>query len=574
MVSCGYPMGGVSLRIVDEEKRRLPERRVGEVVVKSPALFGGYYGRPEETAAAFDRDGWFYTGDLAYLAGGQLFICGRKKDLIISGGRNIQPHHLEGLAQEVLGRYCRYTVAFGLPDVQLGTELPVLVCEMRQRPTEEEAGRWREAIQEQVMASFQLHLHDIGWVEPGWIVKTTSGKINRTACRQKYVAERPNPKPQIPNSKDQSANSSPAVSGGAGTPLERQLGRIWEEVLGVRPVSSEDNFFKLGGDSLAAVRLFNEIERTMGYQVPPAVLFQAPTVVELAGFLRQQRVSLAHGSLVPMRPEQDGGGRPLLFCVHALFGSVFFFYDLVHHLGADQPVYGLQMVGREQGGAADETIAGMAARYVSEIRLVQPEGPYFLCGYSLGGVIAFEMARQLEGVGQQVALVALLDTCASDLPGYGGPGLPWGTFVRQRIWSLKKSAGRAWREKSLPRLWLKRGRPAAGDELMLQEIGAMEAADEQIRSVPDYVKEAVTVNLAAFRSYVPKVYSGKVTLFRAMDKPVESFDRVSYGWGALAAGGVEVVEVAGTHLNLVREPHVRELAARLRECIGGGGSDA
>ena len=176
--------------------------------------------------------------------------------------------------------------------------------------------------------------------------------------------------------------------------------------LGRRPVGIRDNFFELGGHSLLAVRLFAIIERQLGKKLPVTTVFQGATVEQLAAVLRQQAAAGPQSSLVAI---QAGGTKRALFLVHPAGGQVFPYVHLAQLLGPDQPCYGLQSRGLEAGQEPHARIEDMAAHYIQAIQTVQPKGPYLLGGWSMGGVVAFEMALQLHAQGQRVALLAMLD---------------------------------------------------------------------------------------------------------------------------------------------------------------------
>ena len=191
IISCGPPMPSAQLHIVDAAGTVLPERAVGELLVQSPMLFEGYYKQPDETARAMNG-GWFHTGDLGYLSGGELFICGRTKDLIIVAGRNIHPLQHEEIAESVMGPHGRFAAAFGITNTSLGTETPIVVCEMRHLPDQAEQARIQQQIRDQARRALEVFVADVKFVGPGWVVRTTSGKINRGANREKYLSD-PNP---------------------------------------------------------------------------------------------------------------------------------------------------------------------------------------------------------------------------------------------------------------------------------------------------------------------------------------------------------------------------------------------
>lgn len=188
--------------------------------------------------------------------------------------------------------------------------------------------------------------------------------------------------------------------------LEYQLTKIWEEVLNIPSISIEDNFFDLGGHSLLAVKLFSQVEKRFGKSLPLALLFQAPTIKKLASLLHDSGWSPNWSSLVPIQPY---GSKPPFFCVHPGGGNVLYYSDLAKHLGLDQPFYGFQAQGLDGISEPYTKIEDMASHYIQDMQKIQPEGPYLLGGFCLGGTIAFEMAYQLQLQGKEVALLALMD---------------------------------------------------------------------------------------------------------------------------------------------------------------------
>jgi thioesterase domain-containing protein/acyl carrier protein len=181
---------------------------------------------------------------------------------------------------------------------------------------------------------------------------------------------------------------------------------VWQEVLGVAQVGVEDNFFEVGGSSLSALRLAAACQSHLGLRLPVTAVFRHQTIRSLTTALERGALDAAD----PLLPLQTQGQQAPLFCVHPIGGSAHGYVALARALGPDQPVYGLQALGR----APSATLAEMARDYIDAIRRVQPRGPYRLLGHSFGGLVAFEMARQLEAEGERVAMLALLDTSIPD----------------------------------------------------------------------------------------------------------------------------------------------------------------
>ena len=187
LVSCGSPIPNTEVRIVDAERQTLPERHVGEIALRGDCMLSGYYRRPEATEQAM-HDGWYFTGDLGYLASGELYITGRQKDLIIVGGKNIYPQDIENLVNSVDGVHPGRTVAFGVLNEALGTEDIAVIAEIERDDVQTRAQVMRE-IRSRVAQSTDTMVRYVHLVGPKWLIKTSSGKIARAANRQKFLDE-------------------------------------------------------------------------------------------------------------------------------------------------------------------------------------------------------------------------------------------------------------------------------------------------------------------------------------------------------------------------------------------------
>jgi len=216
--------------------------------------------------------------------------------------------------------------------------------------------------------------------------------------------------------------------------LESKLVTIWQKVLGTALIGTTDNFFDLGGHSLTALRLFSEVRNLTGRHLPLATLFQAPTVRQLANILRDSGWTPPWSSLVPIRPT---GTKPRFYCVHGGGGNVLLFRNLSRDLGPDYPFYALQSRGLNHNGNYLTTVEEMAAEYLKEIRDFQPEGPYCLGGFCMGGQVAYHMARLLTAAGEKVSLLVLFDT-------YNYGGVPLTRSFGQRATYLGQKARFHW----------------------------------------------------------------------------------------------------------------------------------
>ena len=315
-----------------------------------------------------------------------------------------------------------------------------------------------------------------------------------------------------------------------------------------------DNFFELGGHSLLAVRLFSLIEKRLGTRLSLATVFQGATVEHLAGILRQQASPEPRSSLVAIQP---GGNKRPLFLVHPAGGHVFPYVQLAHALGPDQPCYGLQARGLEEGRDPHTRIEDMAACYLEALRTVQHEGPYLLGGWSMGGVIAFEMAQQLHAQGQRVALLALLD---ARIP------TPDEQFTEEdfeakllldsvRYFGLSLDSGESLARLPQDELFTRVLEQAKSASLVPQEI--------EVSQAQRFV-QLLKSDFRATQDYVLHRYPSHVTLFKASEELAGTSSDPTLGWGAWAAGGVEVHVVPGNHATMVYKPHVAVLAEKLK----------
>lgn len=187
MVSCGTPIPNTEIRVVDAERKPLPDRHVGEIALRSDCMLSGYYRRPDATAQALDG-GWYYTGDLGYIADGELYIAGRQKDLIIVGGKNVYPQDIENLINDVPGVHPGRTVAFGVFNGALGTEDIAVIAEV-ETSDPDALKRVASDIRACIAQATDVMARYVHLVEPMWLLKTSSGKIARAANRDKFLSE-------------------------------------------------------------------------------------------------------------------------------------------------------------------------------------------------------------------------------------------------------------------------------------------------------------------------------------------------------------------------------------------------
>jgi thioesterase domain-containing protein len=315
---------------------------------------------------------------------------------------------------------------------------------------------------------------------------------------------------------------------------------------------------------MLAVHLFTQIEKSFGRNLPLATLFQAPTIKQLARVLREEGWRAAWSSLVMI---QGGNAQTPFFCVHAAGGNVLEYRDLARRLGPDQPFYGLQAKGLDGKQEPLTSIQEMAAHYVKEMREVQADGPYLIGGRSSGGTIAFEMACRLVAEGQEVALLALLDTFPAGyfklLPGSAS----WrqrASRYRRKLNSHAVNLGQLELTEKFGYVFRKlKYAPAKTKHKLYRR--AYRLYQRLGRPLPPVLKNIEEINFIAVKDYEPEIYPGDVTLFLASDLTAD-YDSHD-GWRELVRGRIETHVIPGNHLNIIKEPQVGALAERLSRSL-------
>jgi phthiocerol/phenolphthiocerol synthesis type-I polyketide synthase E len=346
----------------------------------------------------------------------------------------------------------------------------------------------------------------------------------------------------------------------------RELVRIWQELLGIETVGTDQNYFDLGGDSSLAVHLFARIEKQFKVKLPLATLFEAPTIDELARVVREETTTKSKSGWSPLVAIQPNGARPGFFCMHGAGGNVLIYRELAKQLGTDQPFYGLQAQGLDGSCPPLTTIEEMGALYATEIRKFQAHGPYFIGGYCMGGTLAYEVARQLRIGGEEVALLALFDTM-----NWSNIRLPsvWAKayhaverifFHAANFFRLDRAGQREFFAEKAEAL---RNRLPVWKGMFLAKFSKSEsAATSQSRALAQIWQ----TNDRACLVYVPQPFAGVVTDFRPM-KQYRMFDLPNAKWERLAQGGAQVVHLPVYPAGILVEPFVRHLATSLRMAI-------
>jgi thioesterase domain-containing protein/acyl carrier protein len=350
------------------------------------------------------------------------------------------------------------------------------------------------------------------------------------------------------------------------TLTEQALAEIWSEVLAVESVGIYDSFFELGGHSLLIVRAWSKVRKQFDENLPLATMFQSTTIEQLAQVVDAIEPNAGRSPLVAIQPY---GSKKPFFCVHPAGGLAMVYFPLAKAIGPEQPFYSFQYPMLHAGREPYGSIAEIAAEYITEMRAAQPEGPYLLGGWSFGGFVAFEMAQQLQESGEEVALLAMLDTM---LPPEGSDGHANGNHEEEKPFFMA-ALDMALSISNKPDVSLgdlMRVVPAQMVEQALQDVAPglidvvlPELEELELQKLAGVFKRSEQL----IRDYVFGVYPGEVTLFVATEETERDEAKEIERWRDLAAGGLQVHRAPGKHLNFVSPPHVSVLAEQLRECI-------
>jgi amino acid adenylation domain-containing protein len=541
-VPVGYPSGGMEILLLDDNGKKAGAGGVGEIAVKSRYLAVGYWRKPELTRAAFlpDPGGGieriYRTGDLGLLRpDGCLEYRGRKDFQVKIRGQRVEPGEIE---LELLGHPAvKEAVVVGREDMPRENTLAAYIVPTQQPvppATRELRGFLERKLPDYMIPSVFVFMESFPL--------TPNGKVDRRAL-------------PLPSQTYADRNSDYVAPAGD---LERQLAQIWEDLLGVRPIGTQDDFFDLGGHSLLAVEMMHRIERATGEKLPLSALLEGPTVKHLAAALVRQRVGDERSLLVRVQP---GGARPPFFFLHGdLLGGGYYCRALAHALGEDQPFYALAPHGLN-GSSIPKTVEAMAASYLRIVREAQPEGPYFLGGACNGGLIAFEAARQLERQGQKVDLLVLVAArgrrALARILLHGlvsRSGALFGLGPEEKLdFFLGLRAG-AHRVRGLYRnclYRLKLRRPPVHKELP-------PGLDDNARAVLHTYSRVVA-------GYVPGRYPGRVVVLWPDKERFDWRKDPAVGWGRVTSN-LEVKIIPGTHTTYMTE-HVNVWAAHIKDYL-------
>jgi amino acid adenylation domain-containing protein len=531
IVPVGYPVEGKEILLLGDDDRELPSGEIGEIAVRTQFRFTNYWGKTEKSDNRFvvdpDNPGGqlFKTGDMGrWDAEGRLEFLGRKDfqvkihgyrvslpvvEACLNGVQEVQ-HAVVLLRQDRSGQ--KRITAYLIPRPNTPLTISHLRAEMN------------KVLPTYMIPSAFVFLEEFPL--------TSNGKIDRQSL--------PEPEWESRHSDDEYLS--------ARNEAERRLVELWQDNLGIQKIGVRDDFFTLGGDSLRAAEILAGMEKSFGVTLPLAFLLENRTIEQMAVRLQREDMHLPIQRLIAIQPN---GSRPPLFLFPGHFGDTFYFRFLSQHLGPDQPVHGIELV--SPGGDTISTLdlVETARRCVDEIRTLQTHGPYYLAGHSFGGLLAYEIAQQLNIAGEKVPFLGLFDTTA---PGYRARA-PWPERIRIHLRNLRDlNRQERWRylRERFRNILIK----SSGNQVVRSTFARLKLLPQDVSAR----------NRIASRVYEPKPYPGELTVFRSLERAEYKRDDPTEGWKRYTER-VRMIDVPGDHATLLREPHVAVLAQELGECL-------
>lgn len=570
VIPIGREIRNCQIHVLDDQMAPVPPGEKGQLCVSGTVVGLGYINDPARTAEAFvpdpfsDREGarLYKTGDLGRrLSDGTIEFLGRLDNQVKILGHRIELGEIERTLDQHPSIRQSACIVYRHSS---GRDLLVAFLSSTDRTVQRngDQSQW-ERYRAHLALSLPAYMIPNRFVSLEDFPLTPNGKVDRKALLS--LAESLDNHDVAPRyvrleSTPLTVNRKPEALPAPGTDadahalrrhkeptgeIETALVTLWEQLLSTAPIGVTDDFFALGGNSMLAVQLLAQIEQMSGRTLPLTTLFQASTIEQLADVIRRDEANLRGPTVIPIQPR---GSKPPLFCVSHPNVNALGYVFLARYLGTDRPSYGLQ--GSLPENRFDNLhFEAMATRYIEAMRTVQPNGPYLLTGYCHGGLIAFEMARQLERLGQSVAMLALLDVWPEE--NTRNPFL----FHTHRWIRRLREMNRAEQVRLLRR--------KASRLVGLSTRGASAPTNAGI----EHTGESLASIYFPGRRYRPPTCESPITAFRvAKHLPYRIRDR-QMGWGKRTRGGVEVIDIPGEHDTILNEPHVRVLAERMAVCI-------
>jgi amino acid adenylation domain-containing protein len=540
-ITIGKPIANTQLYIINENGKLLAPGNIGEIAIGGDGLASGYWNREELTNEKFIINEFsdskiiliYKTGDLGKLLPNNEIVClGRLDHQVKIRGHRIELGEVEqaliaidGIKNGVVLANENFLTAHIIPDSPIEnakSQIPF----------------WRKSLTSQLPSHLIPHHFNILKEFP----TTLNGKIDRKALLQ------------YQSTKDKDYQYTAPR-----TATEELVAAIWKESLQLKQVDIFSNFFEMGGHSIMAVKVMIKIEKETGKRIPLSALFEHSTVEKFAQLIHVDN-PIDSDYLVPIKPQ---GSKVPLFMVHGAGLNILNFVNVIKHFDKEQPVYGIQGTGPKDLNNWFESIEEMAAHYIQAIIKINPNGPYAIAGFSFGGIVAFEMARQLKEQGKTVSIIALLDTYVDSSyvksSSYSKKVAKYYDRTRRRLHVLKEIC-MGWQN---AKLYFKNKKKYIEEQYLDKnnELTAEEAIAHQEFIIANQ-KVSTIVN-----RYHLKPQDLEVHLFRAKDDDTYKLDPTHLGWKGIALKGLHIHDIPGVHIDIVAPPNDKILADMLQNVL-------
>jgi amino acid adenylation domain-containing protein len=538
-ITIGKPIANTTVYLLDANRKPVNEGQVGEIVIAGDGVSLGYLNRPDLNNERFlintfdlESGGKMYlSGDLGkLLPNGQVQCLGRIDHQVKVRGYRIELGEIEQALVSIDG--IKTAVVIAETDILIA----FIEVDYEMAKEKDQIRLWRNELASQ-LPSFMVP-HDFNIVEK--LPTTLSGKIDRKALlnyKSNKIIEYTEPRSET----------------------EKIVETIWKESLNREKIDIFSNFFEIGGHSLIAVRVMNKIEKQTGKKLPLSALFEHSTIEQLAKLIDAD-IEIYSEFLVPIKPN---GTKPPLFMVHGAGLNILNFKNVISNFDDDQPVYGIQGIGPNGYDNWFESIEEMAACYIESIVKINPKGPYALAGFSFGGVVALEMARQLEKQGKKVSIIALLDSYVDS--SYYCASL-WQKKLN-RIYDVNYRRFDYLIEMLTSWKGFKMRAKAKKEHILKTYFGQKDNMTEQEALTLEKFKVANSMVNKIVDRYHLKPQNIEVDLFRAKDNLEYKLDSTHMGWKKAALKGVNIHNVPGNHLSIVDPPNDKVLARMIQDIL-------
>lgn len=539
----GRPIANNFFYILNEQLQPVSIGDIGELFIGGVGVARGYANNAEKTTASFLKDpfnknagGLMYrTGDQGrMLPGMNMEFLGRKDDQVKIHGFRVELGEIEHLLNQS-------------PDLK-----GAVVLAKKNRTGQKDLICFVVPVKKfdkhTIIDYLKLRLPDYMipaiWLEMQNLPLNINGKIDRKALLDMEIPE------------EVSSSHKQAV-----TPLEKTMVTIWEDIFSRENIGIEDDFFELGGHSLMALHIMSQFERQTGTKLPAERLFKNPTILSLLASITDQDELKQSQSLIPIKTT---GSKMPLYIIHGDGLYVLSFKDLAKYVDAEQPLYGLQPADLNGVNHQIETMADIAGHYVDEIIEHNPNGPYAIAGYSFGGYVAIEMARQFASLGKEVKMLGIFDTDAENVFYAKSWRINFPRKIKRQfpklLWILKSfMKDPASTLNYQYNLFLKRMKK------LMYRFGLKK--DPKKEGVYSQINVINQKHQEAFKAYNMVPFNHMVYLFKAKDRVYFVDDFKTLSWKKYAVKGVKVVDVEGDHATMLHEPNAREFGEKLQEAL-------